>query len=72
MNITLRQMRERARLTQRGLAYELDVSLATIQRYERDGVQAPTLYLLATWAVLQRHMNARVAPAIAPVKVEQP
>ena len=52
--ITLRQMRERLKLTQAGLAYELDVSLATIQRYERMSSDVPRIYLLATWALLNR------------------
>ena len=53
-NITLRQMRERLKLTQTGMAYELAVSLATIQRYERDGSDPPRVYLLAAWALLNR------------------
>jgi DNA-binding transcriptional regulator YiaG len=51
--ITLRQMRERLKLSQAALAYELGVSVATIQRLER----APTadrVYLLAVWALLSR------------------
>lgn len=54
--ITLRALRERLTMTQAELAYELGVSLATVQRLE--GADAPRsrvrLYLLATWAILKQ------------------
>lgn len=53
---TLHHLRRRLGLTQAELAYELGVSLATIQRMESSDapVSRQRLYLLATWAVLKQ------------------
>lgn len=54
--ITLRGLRTHLDMTQAELAYELGVSLATVQRLESGEAPASRLrlYLLATWALLKQ------------------
>lgn len=59
MNYTIRTLRHRLAYSQKRLAESLDVSLATVQRWEREEKgdqprQAPRTALLATLAILQR------------------